>query len=99
MVKQRDKEMTTRSDVVSIEINGTVFDADCDYEYEPHVPAKLDGLPEDCYPEEPEHIGITGLVAQINGKPVILDYLLEVESITDELEEQLRDEMAKEAEL
>ncbi len=91
--------MTTRSDVVSIEINGTVFNADCDYEYEPEVRAKLDALPEDCYPEEPECFGLIKLVAQINKQSVDLTYLLYVESIKEELIEQLRDVMVQEAEL
>jgi len=46
---------------IKIEIMNTEFDAVVEYDYTPAVPAKLDALPEDCYPAEPEEFGINDL--------------------------------------
>jgi hypothetical protein len=53
---------------IELQINNKVIKCLIDYEFTPGVPAKLYGLPENCYPAEPEEWEIMAVT--------VLDYCL-----------------------
>ena len=70
---------------VLIYLNEVELSAEIEYGFTPEVPAKLYGLPENCYPAEPEEWDLHRLVLQ-NGEDIseLIHY------IEDDLIQQLR---------
>lgn len=83
--------MSTSTVVLSI--NGTDFEAEVEYSPGTHVPAKLFGLPEDCHPDESEDLIIHSLhiLIKVCGIDTKQDVWFLVDSLTDDIKEQLRD--------
>lgn len=77
--------------VITIEICGKELEAEAVFKFTPEVPAYIDGLPEDCYPAEPEEWEL----CKLSLKDEDGDFLVDVDElilyIEDELIELLRD--------
>lgn len=82
-----------RTETVQVEINGFSFDADCNFDFDEGVAAYLDGLPEDCHPEEPAEIAPIKLMVYFDKKekPKDMSDLLEFEVINEDIADQLND--------
>lgn len=76
---------------VGIELNicSTWFDAVVEYTYTVGTPARVCGLPEDCYPAEPEEWEILSLVVIDDGYRTKADFLI------DPLESVIIEELRK----
>lgn len=75
---------------IKIEIMNTEFDAVVEYDYTPAVQAKLDALPEDCYPAESEEVCVHSLlIGDSNGE--YSDYSGLIDLIHDDLVEAIKE--------
>jgi hypothetical protein len=76
--------LTTTKTILSL--NGTEYILQVEGDYEPFVPAKLSGPPEDCYPAEGGTFSITAI--KHNNVDLVLPQV-----ILNHLEEQIAEEM------
>lgn len=77
--------------VITLEICGKEVEAEIDFTFVPKVPARVCGLPENCWPEEPEQWEIHSVYLR-NSRGNFLVCVTElVDYIEDELIELLRD--------
>ena len=79
---------------INLNINGADFEAVVEFVPATYVPAKLFGLPENCHPDESEPIEIHSLHMLVNvcGIETKQDVFFLIDSLADDIREQLNDE-------
>lgn len=77
--------------VITIEVCGKELEAEVEFDFTPKVPARTSGLPENCWPEEPETWEIYGLFLKDDSGVFCIGVSGLILYIEDELIELLRD--------
>jgi hypothetical protein len=72
-------------EIVSIEICSKEFEVEVDFDFIPEVPAKLYGLPENCYPAEPEIWEINSLMLKDHEGVYSIDICELIDYIEDDV--------------
>jgi len=79
-------------EVITIEICGKEFEVEVIFDFTPEVPARLYGLPENCYQGEPEIWDIHGLCLKDDDGNFVVDIAELVSYIKDDLIETIKDQ-------
>ena len=78
--------------VVTIELCNKEFDVEVIFDFTPEVIAKVDALPENCYPGEAEIWDIYGLCLKDDDGNFVVDICKLIDHIEDDLIQAIKDQ-------